>query len=454
MRTDNDVREAEESSRRTSSDPPRDDVEEYADIVPADSKKPKREDPDHADLSKTPSGVLNFQDDPVSRHQSHVDPPYEAYSRFSDHRKHVIVAVISWCGLLSPISSTAVLSALPEVASEYRTSGDVISLSNALYLVFMALSPCFWGPLSQVYGRKWTCTITPSLFLACSVGTALGPNVAAFFVFRVLTAFAGTSFLVTGPAVIGDLYHPTARATAMGWFLSGTLIGPTIGPVLGGLIVTYSSWRAIFWLQTALAGVGVVGAVLLLPETLQHLESAGLAGLPIRKKLSVLWTMTNPARVVRLLRFPNLVLVALASGSLVWNMYGMLTPIRYVLNPRFALTSPAQSGLFYLAPRVRVTSRERSSAGGTPTTPLNTYCLDVVPGRSAEVIAGNFMVRYLVGAAGSAVVLPAVDKIGVGWFSTVSAAFLVCGAVGVWAVALWGTSWRRRVNEKMASSES
>jgi MFS family permease len=41
---------------------------------------------------------------------------------------------------------------------------------------------------------------------------------------------------------------------------------------------------------------------------------------------------------------------ALASSSLVWNMYSLLTPIRYVLNPRFDLTSPLQSGLFYIAP--------------------------------------------------------------------------------------------------------
>jgi MFS family permease len=41
---------------------------------------------------------------------------------------------------------------------------------------------------------------------------------------------------------------------------------------------------------------------------------------------------------------------ALASSSLVWNMYSLLTPIRYVLNPRFHLTSPLQSGLFYIAP--------------------------------------------------------------------------------------------------------
>jgi MFS family permease len=31
-------------------------------------------------------------------------------------------------------------------------------------------------------------------------------------------------------------------------------------------------------------------------------------------------------------------------------MYSLLTPIRYVLNPRFHLTSPIQSGLFYIAP--------------------------------------------------------------------------------------------------------
>ena len=35
---------------------------------------------------------------------------------------------------------------------------------------------------------------------------------------------------------------------------------------------------------------------------------------------------------------------------MVWNMYSLLTPIRYVLNPRFGLTSPLQGGLFYIAP--------------------------------------------------------------------------------------------------------
>ena len=43
-------------------------------------------------------------------------------------------------------------------------------------------------------------------------------------------------------------------------------------------------------------------------------------------------------------------LQALSSSSLVWNMYSLLTPIRYVLNPRFNLSTPLQGSLFYIAP--------------------------------------------------------------------------------------------------------
>jgi MFS family permease len=350
--------------------------------------------------------------------------------------------------------------------------------------------------------------------LGCSLGTALSPNLAAFFIFRILTAFEGTSFLTIGASCIGDIYRPTERATAMGWFLSGTLIGPALGPFIGGIIVTFRSWRVIFYFQTALAGGALIGAYFLLPETAHRMKSDDLVGLPLKKKASVLWEMTNPWRVVKLYRYPNLIVLALASSSLVWNMYSLLTPIRYTLNPRFNLVSPIQSGLFYLAPGCgylagtfvggryadyttitwqakrngkRIPEDRLRSAlpfigivipacmliygwsiekkvGGIPLPvimmflqgiaqlfcfpSLNTYCLDVMQGRSAEVIAGNYMIRYLFAALGSATVLPAVEKIGVGWFSTISAGFLVAGSLATGSAVLWGERWREAVDRR------
>lgn len=58
------------------------------------------------------------------------------------------------------------------------------------------------------------------------------------------------------------------------------------------------------------------------------------------------------------------------------------------------------------------------------------------------------MVRYLFGALGTATVLPAVERIGVGWFSTISAAFLLASAAATGAAILWGKSWRENVDSK------
>jgi len=130
------------------------------------------------------------------------------YNRFTERRKMVVVAVVSFCSFLAPISSTTVLSAVPEVAATFDTDGSIINVSNALYMLFMGLSPCFYGPYGNIYGRKWVSVASAALFTAFSIGTALAPNLAAFFVFRILTAFQGTAFLVIGSAVIGDMYKP------------------------------------------------------------------------------------------------------------------------------------------------------------------------------------------------------------------------------------------------------
>lgn len=280
--------------------------------------------------------------------------------------------------------------------------------------------------------------------------------------------------------------------------------------------MTYRSWRVIFWLQTALGGLATLLVIFYLPETIPAKKIEELKELPRVERARRIVHWTSPFRVGKILfAYPNLLLVGLASGSLVWNMYSLLTPIRYVLNPRFQLTSPIQSGLFYIAPgcgyllgtfgggrwadyivkkhikkkgRRVPEDRLRScypfigvvmpacmliygwsvdkAVGGIPLPvaamfvqgvaqlfcfpALNTYCLDVMQskGLSAEVVAGNYMMRYVFAAAGSAVCLPAIQGIGVGWFTTISCFFMAATAVAVWAVTVWGEDWRRAVDRQ------
>jgi len=62
--------------------------------------------------------------------------------------------------------------------------------------------------------------------------------------------------------------------------------------------------------------------------------------------------------------------------------------------------------------------------------------------------------RYMFAAAGSAACLPAVRAIGVGWFSTISATFLIAGAAATYVTALYGKSWRVAIEEKKAAKKA
>jgi hypothetical protein len=112
-----------------------------------------RRDSEHTNDLNLVQSHVSHHDMPVTNDEF-VEVDAEQYLRFSPARKIVIVLVLSFCSFLAPISSTSILSGVPEVAKTYNTSGSIINASNALYLAFMGVSAPFWGPFSQVWGRR------------------------------------------------------------------------------------------------------------------------------------------------------------------------------------------------------------------------------------------------------------------------------------------------------------
>lgn len=62
--------------------------------------------------------------------------------------------------------------------------------------------------------------------------------------------------------------------------------------------------------------------------------------------------------------------------------------------------------------------------------------------------AGNYFVRYLFGAAGTAACVPAIEMIGVGWFSTLTSILVVFSTGGVYLTVLYGRSWREKIESR------
>jgi hypothetical protein len=61
-------------------------------------------------------------------------------------------------------------------------------------------------------------------------------------------------------------------------------------------------------------------------------------------------------------------------------------------------------------------------------------------------VAGAYVTRWIVAAVGTAFVLPGIQTIGLGWFSTVSAIFLFVSEVGVYMTIIYGRQWREHLD--------
>ncbi|KAF4469163.1 dityrosine transporter [Fusarium albosuccineum] len=225
----------------------------------------------------------------------------EVFNRLSRTCKTAIVMGLSFGAFPTPISSRSVLAATPEVTSDHNTTGSIINVSNAAYMIVMALSPVILGPISQVFGRRVVALASSVMFFFLGLATALAPDLATFIVFWAASAF---TFVFIGPACICDIYQQS----------------------------------------TGLSGAGALSVYFVVPEPALHLKIKELESFPGKKKVRAILSMISPMRVLRPFQYWNITLVAGGSASLTWDVDSLSTPVRSVLNPRFNLKTSLLSG--------------------------------------------------------------------------------------------------------------
>lgn len=144
-------------------------------------------------------------------------------------RKHMVVFVVSWMGLMATFSITSLLTAIPEIASELLTTVEVINVTNAITLIAMGVSSLIWSPLSEIFGRRLIYNVAIFLMVIASIGVAVAPNMAVFTATRLACGFTGTFFMVAGQIIITDIFEPAVRGRATACLMVGSVAGPALG---------------------------------------------------------------------------------------------------------------------------------------------------------------------------------------------------------------------------------
>lgn len=102
--------------------------------------------------------------------------PSKPYSAFSQSTKYLIVGISGIAGVFSPISSNIFVPAIPTLAQAFHRSEQDISLAVTVYLIFQAITPSFFGAMSDSFGRRPVYIATLVVYLGANVGLAVMPT--------------------------------------------------------------------------------------------------------------------------------------------------------------------------------------------------------------------------------------------------------------------------------------
>lgn len=170
----------------------------------------------------------------------------------------VIFAIVAMALLMGSADSTIVATALDALQHGLHASVNWAGWTITAYSFGIVLMLPFSGKLSDHYGRRRVFLASVITFTVASLCCGLATNIYLLIVLRVAQAAGGAGFTPSGTGIIVD-HFGDSRDRAVGLFGSIFPIGAMIGPIFGGLLVTYWSWRGIFFVN-----VGIGAAVVLL----------------------------------------------------------------------------------------------------------------------------------------------------------------------------------------------
>lgn len=179
-------------------------------------------------------------------------------------------AVTFTCISVVPVAKTIVDDLSPDGDGD-GDGEDGSAASSAVLLVTIwelgeAVGALLIAPLSELYGRAPVMNVGNLLFVACTAAGALSQQVGFLIGARALTGVAVVTN-VLNPAIIGDLFPPEQRGTAMSLVQLSPLLGGAIGPAIAGAVSQSVGWRANLWMSAMLAGACEVVFLLSFRET-------------------------------------------------------------------------------------------------------------------------------------------------------------------------------------------
>lgn len=182
-------------------------------------------------------------------------------------RPLVPIWVLGALTLTGSLAMHVFVPALPGAAAQFGASTARMEMTISVYILGMAIGQLLYGPLSDHFGRRPVLMAALGLYVVAGVACWLAPSLDLLIVARLFQALGGCAGLVLGRAILRDTSQASEIASRLAVLTMIMVVGPSLAPLIGGFVVQFLGWRAIFLLLLAIGLANLASVVLLIPET-------------------------------------------------------------------------------------------------------------------------------------------------------------------------------------------
>lgn len=155
-------------------------------------------------------------------------------------------------GTLAAPLDTSVNIAFPDITRAFALEVQDIRWVVIAYVLTYASLMLVFGKLGDLLGYARIFRLGLLVSAIGFVGCGLAPTYGLLLIGRVLQGVGIALVLSCGPALATSLYDESERVRALGAYAAITAVGSALGPLIGGILVEWWGWAAVFWFRAPL----------------------------------------------------------------------------------------------------------------------------------------------------------------------------------------------------------
>lgn len=223
-----------------------------------------------------------------------------------------LILILGLLSMLMPLAIDMYLPSLPVIAAQFGVSGGEVQMTLSAYTLGFAGGQLLYGPLADSVGRKPVILFGTLSFALAGAACALAQSIDQLIVLRLLHGLSAAAASVVINALMRDMFSKDEFSRMMSFVVLVMTVAPLLAPLLGGALMLWFSWHAIFWVMAVAALCATLLVARFIRETLPRER---------RQPFRLYTTLTNFATLFRHRRVLSYMLASAFSFSGMFSFF-------------------------------------------------------------------------------------------------------------------------------------